>query len=619
MINAFISDVEFVFMTKMNEYELTKGFSANLKKAQEGKLSLGDLMTISDSLQSSGMTDGALELYEVWISSSRDSNKSLVMFNYGSLLQSTGKIAEAEKVYRDCLTERPYFAQPCINLGLILERRGNREQAIATWSGLLSAEAAKVDVPTDMLVVAWNHVGRVREDLKQYQLAEIALTKSLALNPDQPGVIQHWIHIRQKACDWPIYQSLPGISQNQMLMATSPLAMLAYSEDPVQQLLTAHAFVGRTYSFQEDRLCAGRIYAHERIRIGYVSGDLCVHAVGLLLAELLEGHDREKFEIYAYDFSVEDGTPHRQRLKNAIDKIRFVHTLTDRQVAEVVLHDEIDVLIDLHGLSSGARPGIFALHPAPFQGTYLGFIGTTGMPWFDFVITDDQAFPKELEPYFAEKPLRLSSSFIPLTPYLDTPLTVTRAQYGLPEDAFVMAAFGNSYKFTPDLFNIWLELLQDIPRSVLWLVDDNPATTANLESFIYRSGAPVNRIVFTPRAHYEEYKHRLKIADVFLDTFPYNCGSTTNNVVQAGLPMVTMYGKTMVSRMGLSILKSLDLACYCVNNFKDYKDRVIDIANLSLEQATLLKRKITKSHKHNFLANQLESLLKNFINERKMK
>jgi len=593
----------------MNPSELQQAFLSHLALAEQGRLPLAQLFTLSDSFQAASAHEMAIQLYAAWIAHSKDPNKPMAMFNYGSLLQSTGQTQEAENVYRLCLQERPFFAQPCINLGLILERRGEREAAIAVWSSLLSGEADKADIAPEMRVAAWNHVGRVREDLKQYQLAEVALVKSLAINPQQTGVIQHWVHIRQKSCDWPIYQPLPGISRHQMLMATSPLAMLAYSADPVQQLLTAHAFVGRTYSFNEEKLSQGRVYQHERKRIGYVSGDLCVHAVGLLLAELFEGHDRSKYDIYAYDFSVEDGTPHRQRLKQSIDQIRYVHALTDRQVAEVVLHDEIDVLIDLHGLSAGARPGIFALHPAPLQGTYLGFIGTTGMPWFDFVITDAKAFPPELEPYFAEKPLRLNSSFIPLTPDAEAPLTINREQYGLPEDAFVMAAFGNSYKFTPELFSLWLQLLVDIPRAVLWLVDDNPATTANLKSFIYTAGADESRIVFTPRAHYDEYKQRLKLADVFLDTFPYNCGSTTNNVVQAGLPMVTRYGTTMVSRMGLSILSSMDLSHYCVDNDTDYKLRVKQIANLSHTQRLELRNHIRSACKASHLSTDMERLL----------
>ena len=599
----------------MDQSDVQQAFLSHLALAEQDGLGLAQLFTLTESLQSSGQPELALQLYDSFVRHTSNPDKAMAMFNQGSLLQSLGRTAEAENIYRACLAERPFFAQPGINLGLILERRGERLLAIEVWSQLLSPQALTAHVSVDLQVTAWNHIGRVREDLKQYQLAEFALAKSLSLKPEQPGVIQHWVHIRQKSCVWPVYQDLPGISKNQMLMATSPLAMLALSEDPVQQLLTAHAFVGRTYSFKEEKLSQGRVYQHERKRIGYVSGDLCVHAVGLLLAELLEGHDRSQFEIYAYDFSPEDGTAHRQRLKKAVDHIRFVSTLTDRQVAEVVLHDEIDVLIDLHGLSSGARPGIFALHPAPLQGTYLGFIGTTGMPWFDFVVTDQHAFPAELEPYFAEKPLRLNTSFIPLTPDNDLPLSVNRSQYGLAESAFVMVAFANSYKFTPELFSVWLQLLCEIPHAVLWLVDDNPATTANLKSFIYRHLADVNRIVFTPRAHYDEYKQRLKIADVFLDTFPYNCGSTTNNVVQAGLPMVTMHGKTMVSRMGLSILSSVGLSHYCVSSLEEYVERVKEIASLSPEDRLALRDSIRASAHSKTLTANLEKLLSQLMKQ----
>jgi predicted O-linked N-acetylglucosamine transferase (SPINDLY family) len=403
------------------------------------------------------------------------------------------------------------------------------------------------------------------------------LEQSLALNPKQPGVIQHWVHIRQKACAWPVYKPLPNITQNEMLMATSPLAMLALTDDPVQQLLTAFAFVERTYGFKEEFLSKGRQYHHDRLRIGYVSGDLCVHAVGLLLPELLEGHDRTKFEIYGYDFSPEDGTAHRERLKKTFDHLRPIHALTDRQVAEQVLDDEIDALIDLHGLSSGARPGIFALHPAPKQGTYLGFIGTTGMPWFDFVIADRCALPEELTPYFTEKPLYVEGSFIPLTRD-ETPVReATRAEFGLPEDAFVMAAFGNVYKITPEMFATWMEILKEIPRAVLWLIDDNPTTTINLKKHVAKHGLETSKIFFTKRSVHYEYKQKIKIANIFLDNFPYNCGSTTNDVLNSGTPIVTLNGRSLVSRMGKSILENNDARELIANTMEEYKKIVIDI------------------------------------------
>ena len=538
-------------------------------------MQLAELFTTCEQLQQAGKADEALHTYKTWLDTSTDPNRFMGWFNYGSLLQSTGNTEAAEGAYRQCLAVQPRFPQALINLGLTLEKLGKRDEALQQWASLVSQRYLQDAPPTDMITMALNHIGRVQEELKQYDLAEQALEQSLAIDPKQTPALQHWIHIRQKSCAWPVYKPLPNISENAMLMATSPLAMLALTDDPVQQLLTAFAFVERTYSFKEEFLSKESVYNHAKLRIGFVSGDLCVHAVGLLLAELIEGIDRTKHEVVAYDFSPEDGTAHRARLKKAFDHVRPIHTLTDRQVAEQVLEDEIDVLIDLHGLSSGARPGIFALHPAPKQGTYLGFIGTTGMPWFDFVIADRYALPQELTQYFTERPLYIEGSFIPLTKD-ETPLReASRAEFGLSEEAFVMAAFGNVYKITPEMFATWMELLEVIPRAVLWIIDDNPTTTANLKTHAVAANADLNRIQFTPRTTHIEYKAKLGLADVFLDTFPYNCGFTTNDVVQAGVPIVTMSGKTLVSRMGGSILqatgKSVDLIA---RSYSDYIDKI---------------------------------------------
>jgi predicted O-linked N-acetylglucosamine transferase (SPINDLY family) len=558
-------------------------------------MQLAELFTTCEQLQQAGQVDEALLTYKTWLETSTDPNRFMGWFNYGSLLQSTGDTPAAEAAYRQCLAVQPRFPQALINLGLTLEKLGKRDEALQQWASLVSQRYLQDAPPSDMITMALNHIGRVQEDLKQYDLAEQALEQSLAIDPKQTPALQHWIHIRQKSCAWPIYKPLPNITQNAMLMATSPLAMLALNDDPVQQLLTAFAFVERTYSFKEEFLSQGRQYNHARKRIGFVSGDLCVHAVGLLLAELIEGIDRSKHEVVAYDFSPEDGTAHRARLKNAFDHVRYIHTLTDRQVAEQILADEIDVLIDLHGLSSGARPGIFALHPAPKQGTYLGFIGTTGMPWFDFVIADRYALPQELAQYFTEKPLYVEGSFIPLTRD-ETPVReASRSEFGLSDEAFVMAAFGNVYKITPEMFATWMALLKEIPRAVLWIIDDNPTTTANLKAHAVAANADLNRIHFTPRTTHIEYKAKLRLADVFLDTFPYNCGSTTNDVVQAGVPIVTISGKTLVSRMGGSILQSLGLSQLIASNLTEYKTKIAELADLQNTAYRDLKMKLSDS------------------------
>jgi predicted O-linked N-acetylglucosamine transferase (SPINDLY family) len=199
------------------------------------------------------------------------------------------------------------------------------------------------------------------------------------------------------------------------------------------------------------------------------------------------------------------------------------------------------------------------------------------MPWFDFVIADRYALPEELTPYFTEKPLYVDGSFIPLTKD-ETPVReATRAEFGLPEDAFVMAAFGNVYKITEEMFNVWLEILKKAPKSVVWLIDDNKSTTRNLTSYALSKGADVSRIVFTSRAAHAEYLAKLRLADVFLDTFPYNCGSTAIDVLNMNVPLITKYGRSMVSNMGRSLLNSTNRQGLYSQNNKLYLQNVIDV------------------------------------------
>jgi predicted O-linked N-acetylglucosamine transferase (SPINDLY family) len=239
------------------------------------------------------------------------------------------------------------------------------------------------------------------------------------------------------------------------------------------------------------------------------------------------------------------------------------------------------------------------------------------MPWFDFVIADREVLTPDLLTYFSEKPLYLDTSFIPLSRDSTQLRDARRSEFDLPELAFVMASFGNVYKLTPEIFDCWISLLREIPRSILWLIDDNPVTTANLKAYATSKGAELSRILFTPRSTHIEYKAKLKLADVFLDTYPYNCGSTTNNVVQAGLPMVTLYGKTMVSRMGLSILSSMGLEKFCVDNAQDYKLRIEEIAALNQDDRSALREKIRQaSKKNNHLSQELESLVEGLMRER---
>jgi predicted O-linked N-acetylglucosamine transferase (SPINDLY family) len=544
---------------------------------REGLFTQLELMRHVQNLEGMGEILAAANLCALWINLAPAPDKHFTLFNYGGLLQTLGRMDEAREAYESCLAFKPDFVQAAINLGLLREKVGLTNEALSAWLTVVARRFLDQSPADEFLTMALNHIGRVQEQLKNYAQAEEALEQSLLINPRQPGVIQHWIHIRQKACQWPVYKPLPGVSLAEMRRFTSPLAMLALTEEPAEQLAVSQAFVARTYGHKQEQLSQGAKWQHERLRVGYVSADFREHAVGFLLPTFLAGHSAEKYELYAYDYTRDENTAVRQKIKSHFSHVRTIAGLSDRQAAELIRADEIDVLIDLHGLSAGARPGIFALHPAPRQGTYLGFIGPTGMPWYDFVIADRQVLPPELAVHFTEKPVYVEGSFLPIVSYLETGRTTTRAAAQLPEQAFVMASFGNSYKITPEVFAGWLRLLKRIPEAVLWLIDDNEVGTRNLRQEASQAGIPDHRLIFMPRVPHAEFCARLQLADVYLDTYPYNCGSTSNDVIAAGVTLVTRYGRTMVSRMGMSLLNAVQTPHSAVASQADYEDKVLEI------------------------------------------
>lgn len=574
--------------------------------AHHSASSLEQLFDAAESLQKAGRLEQAIGLYRDWTRCSNDARRHLALFNLGSMLQSLGRLEESARAYEDCLSLAPGFSHALINLGLVHEALGRHEAGVQAWSSVAARRYVDPHQDESLVTTALNHIGRLQENLKRYDLAERALEDSLRLNVSQPGVIQHWLHVRQKACEWPLLERLPSdLSTNDVLMATSPLGELALNDDPAEQLLVAHRFVSRTYPQAAEQVSphsatrTHRVCGHRRLRIGYLSGDLCTHAVGLLMAEVLEEHDRSRFEIYGYDYSPEDGSVHRRRLLQAFDKVQDIRQFSDEQAAALMANDEIDVLIDLHGLSSGARPGILRQRPAPLQGTWLGYIGATCLPGLDFVVVDHHVAPPELHRYLSEKPIAVEGSFIPLGPTPEGSTPHTRQSHGLPDQAFLMAAFGNSYKINEELFSHWLQLLRDIPHSRLWLIDDNAAATRNLRRHAQRAGIDPDRLMFSPRVSPAEFKSMLRLADVFLDTYPYNCGSTSRDVLAAGLPLITLSGRSMVSRMGRSILSAVGLEHCVTGHFDEYREKVLALADgrLTRQDCTVAPAVLTQTRR----------------------
>jgi len=444
-----------------------------------------------------------------------------------------------------------------------------------------------------MYLMVLNSMGRLLEETRQYEASEAKLLSSLQADPSQSKVIQHWVHLRQKQCKWPVFVELEALGVGDLLKATSPLAMLSATDDPGLQLATAFRFVAERINQRVPQLAPSNGYNHERLRIAFLSSDFCLHAVSLLTVELFELLDRQQYEVYGFCWSREDGSALRARVKGAMDQFIQIGSLDDEGAAQLIRQFEIDILVDLQGLTSGARPNILAYRPAPLQITYLGFPGPTGLPCIDYVIADKYLIPCAEKPFYSEKPL-----YLPVFQCSDRKRPVaelpTRAECGLPEDRFVFCCFNNNYKFNEDMFSSWMRILKAVPNSVFWLLADNQWSQASLCAWAAKLGIDSERLIFAPRVSPELYLARYTVADLFLDAYPFNGGTTVNDALWMGLPVLTRSGRTFASRMAGSLLMGLDVPQLITSTRDDYEHRAIELAT-DAPQLQALREQLAKA------------------------
>jgi predicted O-linked N-acetylglucosamine transferase (SPINDLY family) len=534
---------------------------------RDGSASLQQVMDEAQRLLAAGTPKAAASVYESWLARTQQPLRHLACFNWGTLLSAQGDDAGAEAAYRRALAVDTNFAPALLNLGHLMERRGQADGeggALATWARVIEAEPA---ASLEHRLHALNNSARLLEQLRRYPEAEARMAQSLALKAAQPDVIQHYVHIRQKQCAWPHDAPVGEVTPNQFLTGTSLLAMMGLSDDPALQLLAAQRFVHdkvlKTTPVPAVPLFLRTPAPTGRIRVAYLSGDLHMHAVGLLTPELFELHDRSRFEVSAFCWTPESATPQRQRILKAFDRVVRIGGVDDATAAKQIALSGIDVLVDLQGLTAGARPAILVQRPAPVQVSYLGLPGTSAVPGVDWMMVDDYTMPVALEPFCTERPLRLPGCYQvsdrqrEVAPIPDK--AAGRARYGLPADAFVFCSFNNNHKFTAEVFASWMRIVAAVPGSVLWLLADNDTARAHMLACAAAHGVAAERLVFAPRVAPGEYLARFTLADLMLDTFPFNAGTTASDALWMGLPIVTRSGRTVISRMAGSLLTAVGL------------------------------------------------------------
>lgn len=554
-------------------------YSVVLQKAWHDELDCGQLFAYATQLAASGQPILAVALYQTWLQRTRSEFIHAGHFNLGVTLEGMGEFGGAESAFKAAIGLMPTFVQPRISLGTLYENHGRVEQALAEWNWVEENIPTSDPQASALVVLALNNLARVHENRKNFAESSRLLTRSLTLNPDQPDALHHYVHLRQKQCLWPIYEPFGQVTLEQMQRATSALAMLSVSDDPGLQLDAARHYVSVKVQSTNERLSPPEGYQHSKIRIGYASSDFSLHPVSMLMVELFELHDRERFEVYGYCWSPEDGSGLRQRVIASLDHFHRVNALDDASAARLIREHEIDILVDLQGQTAGARANMLTYRPAPVQITYLGLPATTGLPSIDYVIADRFLIPPEAAPFYSEKPLYMPDVYQVSDRKREIGPTPTRTSCGLPENKLVYCSLNNNYKYTPEVFAAWMRILMRVPDSVLWLLSDNLWAETNLRSEFAKHNVAPDRLIFAQRALPPDYLARYQCADLFLDTFPFNAGTTANDALWMGLPVLTLCGRTFAARMAGALLTAAGLPELITYNLTDYEEKACALGN----------------------------------------
>ncbi|MGE5540329.1 MAG: tetratricopeptide repeat protein [Gemmatimonas sp.] len=493
--------------------------------------------------------------------------------NRGNALAALGQAEEAIAAFDRAIAVAPKAAEAHYNRGNALERLGLLEAAAESFGRAL---ALRPEYPE-----ALYNRGLVFRNLRRHDESTADFERLVALSPEYPYALGNLLHSRLQACDWRGYDDLVAAVTAAVRAgkrADLPFSFLSAGESPADQLACARLYAAARFPAAPEPLWRGERYRHDRIRIAYLSADFHDHATARLMVELLERHDRTRFELTAISYGPDADSPMRQRLRAAFDRFIDVGGLDDRAAAEQIRHIETDIAVDLKGYTRDARPGILTHRPAPVQATYLGFPGTLGLAAIDYIIADTITIPEAHDSFYEERVVRLPDCYQPTDTRRRAAPAPTRKDVGLPEGAFVFCCFNNNYKITPAVFDVWMRLLAKVPDSVLWLFTDTPAVARNLRTHAETRGVDPARLVFATHASPAEHLARHELADLFLDTVPINAHTTASDALWMGLPVVTIVGGAFVGRVAASLVTAVGLPELATTSLADYESLALKLA-----------------------------------------
>jgi predicted O-linked N-acetylglucosamine transferase (SPINDLY family) len=513
-----------------------------------------------------------------------------------------GRFEEGAELARKSLAGDPKQARSHVILGRALHALGRNDDALSSFDRAIAlapelapAHANRADVLSKIgrnaealdgydralalapdSVADWMNRGVVLVALNRHDEAVSSFDRGLALDPDFAQADDFRAPLllsKLRICDW---TDLAAETEELLAMVRAekplglPYAIVAIPSSPAEQLQCARRYVQDQPAHPP--LWQGEVYAHDRLRVAYLSADFNEHPTAYLTAGLFECHDTSHFEITALSFGQNDNSPPRRRLEAAFEHFIDVGSDSDQAIAELMRRSEIDIAVDLMGFTKDHRLGVLARRAAPIQVNYLGFPGTMAAPYMDYILADATVIPEDHDAFYAERVVRLPGTYqINDNRRAVGQRTPTRAECGLPQSGFVFCCFNNPQKITPQIFDIWMRLLRATDNSVLWLFAGNAKAVANLRLEAQKRGVAPERLIFAPKAGVADHLARHRLADLCLDTLPYNAHTTASDALWAGLPVLTCLGEAFAGRVAASLLKAIGLDALITRTLAEYE------------------------------------------------
>jgi predicted O-linked N-acetylglucosamine transferase (SPINDLY family) len=490
--------------------------------------------------------------------------------NRASVLTELRRVDEALRACDTALTLNGDLSEAWVARGDAMRVLPRFEQSLAAYDQAIKLNPQMTD--------AWAGRAAVLNGLKRHHDSVVAFERLLQLVPDGAFIKGKLVHQKMLACEWSGLTDLErsidfGVRAGKQVVAPFVYQPLSSSAQDLKRCAEIYTAEKLPPQFSHSP------YNHDRVRLGYVSGEFRQQATAILIVELLELHDRNRFELFAFDNGFDDGSEIRQRINATANHIVDIRQLDDARAAAIIKQNEIDILVNLNGFFGEERTRVFAHRPAPIQVNYLGFPGTMGVDYMDYIIADQCVIPPDQQGCYVEKIVYLPDTYqVNDSKRRIADRTPTRSEAMLPENGFVFCCFNNNYKIVPEIFDIWMRLLKEISGSVLWLLDGSADASSNLRSEAKKRGIDPSRLVFAPRLNSPEHLARHRLADLFLDTLPCNAHTTGSDALWAGLPILTCLGTTFAGRVAASLLNAIGLPELVTHSLSDYESLAMRLA-----------------------------------------